>query len=409
MPKNLSHAFVSAIADGTDATLVRPSNWNADHVFWLGYRTVTATPDTIAHADHFTLITYNSVSAIAVTLPAPAGGNMPLGWKTTLRNISSGAVTITGGGGATINIAGVANASYVLNQGDTLDIYSIGTASYYGVVVKSPTTGVPPVTISATAPASPAVGNLWWDSNGGQLYVWYDDGTSQQWVVVVNAAMLGAITMINVQTFTASGTYTPSANMKYCSIECIGAGGGGGGCSAATTTYEYWGSGGGSGSYSKKTVNAATIGASQTVTVGVHGNGGNTSATNGTNGGDTSVGTLCIGKGGGGGSGYAGSGIPPASTGGVAGTGDVTAVGTPGGAGGFCNVSANSVQSPGFGGSSVFGGGGRPVPVLSGSSTAASLAGQNYGAGGAGGISNSATGAAGGNGSDGFVIITEYL
>ena len=26
-----AHAFVSAIADGGDATVVRPSNWNADH------------------------------------------------------------------------------------------------------------------------------------------------------------------------------------------------------------------------------------------------------------------------------------------------------------------------------------------------------------------------------------------
>lgn len=27
----VKHAFVSAIGDGADATLVRPSNWNADH------------------------------------------------------------------------------------------------------------------------------------------------------------------------------------------------------------------------------------------------------------------------------------------------------------------------------------------------------------------------------------------
>ena len=28
----IKHAFVSAIADGADATLVRPSDWNAEHV-----------------------------------------------------------------------------------------------------------------------------------------------------------------------------------------------------------------------------------------------------------------------------------------------------------------------------------------------------------------------------------------
>lgn len=29
----VKHKFVSGIADGADATLVRPSNWNADHLF----------------------------------------------------------------------------------------------------------------------------------------------------------------------------------------------------------------------------------------------------------------------------------------------------------------------------------------------------------------------------------------
>lgn len=29
----VTHPFVSAVADGGDATLIRPSNWNADHAF----------------------------------------------------------------------------------------------------------------------------------------------------------------------------------------------------------------------------------------------------------------------------------------------------------------------------------------------------------------------------------------
>jgi len=36
--------------------------------------------------------------------------------------------------------------------------------------------------IGTTAPASPAVGQLWWRSDQGRLFLWYDDGTSQQWV-----------------------------------------------------------------------------------------------------------------------------------------------------------------------------------------------------------------------------------
>lgn len=45
------------------------------------------------------------------------------------------------------------------------------------------------VTISETAPVDPAAGDMWWDSEAGRLKVYYDDGTSAQWV---DASPLGA-------------------------------------------------------------------------------------------------------------------------------------------------------------------------------------------------------------------------
>ena len=39
-------------------------------------------------------------------------------------------------------------------------------------------------TTSDTAPTNPKDGDLWYDSVGGELYVWYDDGAgAAQWVV----------------------------------------------------------------------------------------------------------------------------------------------------------------------------------------------------------------------------------
>jgi hypothetical protein len=52
---------------------------------------------------------------------------------------------------------------------------------------------VPPGTaISDAAPSSPANGQLWWESDTGNMYIWYNDGSSQQWVQVNAAVPPGA-------------------------------------------------------------------------------------------------------------------------------------------------------------------------------------------------------------------------
>lgn len=45
------------------------------------------------------------------------------------------------------------------------------------------------VPIADTAPTGPLVGNLWWDSQDNQLYIYYDDGTSIQWVASSNTGL----------------------------------------------------------------------------------------------------------------------------------------------------------------------------------------------------------------------------
>ena len=53
------------------------------------------------------------------------------------------------------------------------------------------------VTISDNPPGSPTAGNLWWESDSGNLYIYYNDGNSSQWVLVTpqtNAASFGAVT-----------------------------------------------------------------------------------------------------------------------------------------------------------------------------------------------------------------------
>ena len=40
--------------------------------------------------------------------------------------------------------------------------------------------------VGASPPSAPNPGALWWDDVGGNLYIWYNDGTSTQWVIAVN-------------------------------------------------------------------------------------------------------------------------------------------------------------------------------------------------------------------------------
>jgi hypothetical protein len=47
-------------------------------------------------------------------------------------------------------------------------------------------------TASATAPSSPNAGDLWYSTNEGLLYVYYNDGTSSQWVEVKANSYLGS-------------------------------------------------------------------------------------------------------------------------------------------------------------------------------------------------------------------------
>lgn len=227
-------------------------------------------------------------------------------------------------------------------------------------------------------------------------------------VTTLNGAS-GAVTWSVVkQTFTASGTYTPTTGMKYAVIRCGGAGGGGGGAAggAGNSTGISAGGGGGAGSVSEKLVTASDIGASKAVTIGAAGTAGTAGNNAGGNGGDTSVGVLCIGKGGTGGGGAAVLANGPSGAGGVAGTGDDTPTGQPGGVG-FGGVNTSVLPISGAGGSGLFGGGGASAIT---STTAAGNAGSGKSSGGSGGVVYTGqANAAGGAGTAGYVTITEYV
>lgn len=67
------------------------------------------------------------------------------------------------------------------------------------------------VTISATAPVIPTAGNLWWNSNDGTLYIYYDDGSSSQWVAatpVINSLIQETATLSSASWTGSSAPYS---------------------------------------------------------------------------------------------------------------------------------------------------------------------------------------------------------
>ena len=206
------------------------------------------------------------------------------------------------------------------------------------------------------------------------------------------------------QYLSGSGTHSFDANMLFSRIVMYGGGGGGGGAQASGAE-EVTGGGGGEGEFAEGYFSAATLGASQSYSVGGGGGGANGSTGgNGSNGSTTSVGSILTAAGGTGGT---GSGASSTSTarraGGAGGTGGAgTGVHIAGQAGWHSdnNDSGNSHMGGRGGGK----GGGR-----GGIDDETGVNGTAPGGGGGGGANDDSTGGGGGDGAAGAIYIWEYL
>jgi len=86
------------------------------------------------------------------------------------------------GGGGTVGPPGPAGPG-VPAGGTAGQVLEKISSADYATAWSTPAAGAGGAAIGPTPPASPAVGGLWWRSDpDGRLFVWYDDGNSQQWV-----------------------------------------------------------------------------------------------------------------------------------------------------------------------------------------------------------------------------------
>lgn len=210
--------------------------------------------------------------------------------------------------------------------------------------------------------------------------------------------------LLNIQVFTSSGTYTPTAGTTRIKVKAVGGGGAGGGA-VPTSTGVSAGGGGGSGAYAEGYYTSGFSGL--TVTIGA--GGASASGAVGGNGGTTSFGALISCPGGGGGQigtasnttiVYSSQGAPggtPTGSGLI-----VSGKGQPGQNG--AAIGTAGIGIAGIGSPSPFGGGGTQAVNGNNGAPAAS-----YGSGG-GGTCNAPSQPAhsGGVGAPGVVIIEEY-
>lgn len=243
----------------------------------------------------------------------------------------------------------------------------------------------------------------------GQEYEVDFDGT--QFNLKNPSALNSNGTLLNIQTFTSNGTYTPSAGVNSALVIAVGGGGSAGSAGIVNVAGNAaCSSGGQAGGLAIGIFTSTQIGASKAVTIGAGGIAPASAANPGNPGGDTSLGSLITAKGGAGGassllaaSGYLDGGY--ASTAGTGGFLNVV-----GQAGEFAFWPTSSWGFGGAGGSSIYGAGGRKVADLTASSAVAGKNGSGYGAGGGGAVALGPNGGpvSGGNGSSGILIVYEY-
>lgn len=219
-------------------------------------------------------------------------------------------------------------------------------------------------------------------------------------VIKTNASGLIDVTFTTtpiVRTYTTSGsphTWTKPTGLKYIIVEVQGAGGGGKGSTSDSSEN----AGGGAGGYAKKLIASATLGATETATVGTGGAGGDgATSAEGSNGGNSTFtvngGSTITGNGG------SGSNSPEGGAGGSATNGDINIAGGGGGSTGGITTGFS-----GFGGGSIYG---NPTLAPNGSDEAG-INGSGYGSGGSGASYTANGDRNGGSGANGIIIVTEY-
>lgn len=211
-----------------------------------------------------------------------------------------------------------------------------------------------------------------------------------------------------VYTTVGASTWSKPANLRAIIVECQGGGGGTAAAAGNNSTSQP----GGGGGYCRKYIAAASLGATETVTVGSGGATGGVSAA-----GSSTFGAHCTACGGDGG-GNTGTTVGVGASGGLATSGTINIRGQDGGYSRSIVMSGSVISGQttivgmigGAGGKSFFGGGGQGVVrSLTSANTSDATPGKAYGSAAGAGQGSTLSTAAGAAGAQGVVIVWEFF
>ena len=330
-----------------------------------------------------------------------ANGDWSWFWTdgTTVRRLPSEdeAAEVTVASGATCNILGAASERVAISG--TTTITSLGTGPNRVRFVRF--TGALTLTHNSTSLILPGAANI--TTVAGDTMIVVSDASSNARIISYQRGSPPIGKLIDIQTFTASGTWTKPTGTLAVEVWVTGGGGGGGGAAVTSSTTVATSAGGGGGGTAYKYI-TSSIGATETVTVGAGGAGGSgASAATGSTGGTSSFGSHCSATGGSGGAGCTAA-LATNQVGGAGGVGSSGTVNFSGDAGSAaCGLASADLVLPGTGGASMFGGGGVGTHDATGG-----LGGYYGGGGGGSGVGTDSAARTGGAGNGGIVTVKSY-
>jgi hypothetical protein len=166
------------------------------------------------------ITTTGTVTVGAITIPNTDGTNGQV--LTTNGSGTLSFTTVAAGGGASVTTSDVAPSSpsdgdlwYDSVGGRLYVYYDDGNTSQWVDAAPQGGGGGASVTVSETAPTSPTAGDLWFDNTttDARLYIYYDDGNTQQWIDAAPAGAGGGVSgVVSLDGITFPATQVASAD-----------------------------------------------------------------------------------------------------------------------------------------------------------------------------------------------------